>query len=294
MAEETAHFSEAHAAGPDEVPFDANNTVREAARALAAQPYKAPADALPPALSDLGYDQYRDIRFRPDRALWRPEGLPFQMQMFHRGFLYKSQVDMFEVADGIARPIRYSPDLFTFQNLQRPPNEDLGFAGFRLHGPINRPDYYDEICAFLGATYFRAVAKGQIYGLSARGLALNTAESKGEEFPLFRSFWVEKPREGVNAITVHALLDSPSCAAAFRFAIRPGTTTVFDVESTVYPRVDITTVGVAPLTSMFWFSPLNRAGRDDWRPAVHDSDGLLLLTGRGERIWRPLNNPRDL
>jgi len=294
MAEETAHLSEAHAAGPNELPFDPGSTVREAARALAAQPYKAPPDALPGPLSDLGYDQYRDIRFRPDQALWRPEGLPFQMQLFHRGFLYKSRVDMYEVADGLARPIRYTPDLFTFQNMQRPPNEDLGFGGFRLHGPINRPDYYDEICAFLGASYFRAVAKGQIYGLSARGLALNTAEGRGEEFPLFRAFWVEKPREGVNAITVHALLDSPSCAAAFRFAIRPGTTTVFDVESTVFPRVDITTVGVAPLTSMFWFSPLNRTGRDDWRPGVHDSDGLLLLTGRGERIWRPLNNPRDL
>jgi glucans biosynthesis protein len=293
LAEETAHLSEAHAAAPGEMPFDAG-TVREAARALANAPYKAPGESLPGPLSDLSYDQYRNIRFRPDQARWRPEGLPFQMQMFHRGFLYKPRVEMFEVSEGIARPIHYSPDLFNFQDVPRAPNEDLGFAGFRLHGPINRPDYFDEICAFLGASYFRALGKGQTYGLSARGLALNTADGKGEEFPLFRSFWVEKPREGVNAITVHALLDSPSCAAAFRFAIRPGVTTVFDVESTVFPRTDITTVGVAPLTSMFWFSPLNSTGRDDWRPAVHDSDGLLMLTGRGERIWRSLNNPRDL
>ena len=278
---------------PSATPFDAG-TVREAARALAAQPYRAPSETLPGPIADLNYDQYRDIRFRPEQAFWRSEKLPFQMQLFHRGFLYKPRVEMFEVSGGQARPIRYSPDLFDFQNLPRPPAEDLGFAGFRLHAPMNRPDYYDEVIAFLGASYFRALGKGQIYGLSARGLAIGTADPKGEEFPLFRSFWVERPREGVNAITVHALLDSPSCAAAFRFAIRPGESTVMDVESTLFPRSDMALVGVAPLTSMFWFSAINRAGRDDWRPAVHDSDGLALSTGRQERIWRPLANPRDL
>jgi glucans biosynthesis protein len=285
--------STAQPSAPESVPFD-SGTVREAARVLAQQPYKAPSESLPRAISDLTYDQYRDIRFRSAQALWKPEKLPFEMQLFHRGFLYKPRVEMFEVAEGKSRPIRYNPELFDFQNLPRPPNDDLGFAGFRLHAPINRPDYYDEVCAFLGASYFRALGKGHIYGLSARGLAINTGDPRGEEFPLFRSFWVERPREGVNAITVHALLDSASCAAAFRFAIRPGTTTVIDVESTIFPRTDMTTAGIAPLTSMFWFSALNRAGRDDWRPAVHDSDGLLLATGRGERVWRPLNNPRDL
>ncbi|EFH12752.1 periplasmic glucan biosynthesis protein, MdoG [Pseudoroseomonas cervicalis ATCC 49957] len=293
LAEETAHMSEARAAAPEETPFD-SGTVRELARGLAQQAYKPPPENLPRGLSDLSYDQYRDIRYRANQARWRPEGLPFQMQLFHRGFLYKPRIDMYEVAGGVSRPIRYNTELFDFQNMERPAQEDLGFAGFRLHGPINRNDYYDEICAFLGASYFRAVARGQIYGLSARGLAINTADPKGEEFPLFRAFWVERPREGVNYITVHALLDSPSCTAAFRFGIRPGRTTVFDVESTVFPRTDMATIGIAPLTSMFWFSPLNRTGRDDWRPAVHDSDGLLMFTGRGERIWRPLNNPRDL
>jgi len=292
-AEETAHISTAAAAGPGESRFDVN-TVREAARNLAQQPYKAPSENLPRSISDLTYDQYRDIRFRGDQALWRADDLPFQMQLFHRGFLYKPRVEIYEVAEGVARPVRYSPDRFTFQNLEQPPNEDLGFAGFRLHAPLNRADYYDELCSFLGASYFRALGKGHIYGLSARGLAIGTADPKGEEFPLFRAFWVERPRPGVNAITVHALLDSPSCAASFRFAIRPGATTVFDVESTLFPRTDMPTAGIAPLTSMFWFSPLNRTGRDDWRPAVHDSDGLLMETGRGERLWRPLNNPRDL
>ncbi len=175
----------------------------------------------------------------------------------------------------------------------KPPTADIGFAGFRLHNPLNRPDYFDEICAFLGASYFRAVAKGQGYGLSARGLAIKTAEPAGEEFPMFRSFWLERPGKGSDAIVVHALLDSQSAAAAFRFTIRPGKQTVFDTEMALYPRADIPTVGIAPLTSMFLFDANDRTRVDDYRAAVHDSNGLLLWTGKGEQIWRPLANPHD-
>ncbi len=159
---------------------------------------------------------------------------------------------------------------------------------------MNWADYYDEVCAFLGASYFRAVAKGQGYGLSARGLAIKTANSAGEEFPVFRAFWIEKPAPGSTSIVVHALLDSPSASGAFRFTIRPGQTTVFDTEMALYPRLDIAQPGIAPLTSMFFFDANDRAGYDDYRAAVHDSNGLLLATGRDEQLWRPLNNPRDL
>jgi glucans biosynthesis protein len=275
------------------VPFD-GNSVRTMARDLASKPFRPPDSNLPRELSDLTYDQYRNVRFNPQRALWRDGGLPFQMQPFHRGFLYRQRVEMHEVAEGQARRILYSPDLFTFQNLETPQPADLGFAGFRLHAPINRPDYFDEICAFLGASYFRAVAKDLGYGLSARGLAIKTAEPSGEEFPFFRAFWVERPRQGVNSITVWALLDSQSAAASYRFTIRPGEDTIFDTEATVFPRVDIAAAGIAPLTSMFWFAANDRVGVDDYRPAVHDSDGLMMLNGRGEQIWRPLHNPRDL
>jgi periplasmic glucans biosynthesis protein len=275
-------------------PFDAQS-VRRLARSLAEKPMRKYDSSLPPGLGDLNYDQYRMLRFRPDRALWRGEELPFQVQFFHRGFLYSDRVDIFEVVGGEARPLVYSPDLFEFGPLTRPPAEaNLGFAGFRLHAPMNTPDYYDEVGVFLGASYFRAVAKGQAYGLSARGLAINTAGSKGEEFPVFRTFWIEKPAKGTGSIVVHALLDSESAAAAFRFTIRPGDTTIFDVEMTVYPRVNISTVGIATMTSMFFFAPNDRAGVDDFRPAVHDSDGLAVRNGRGEEIWRPLFNPRDL
>jgi glucan biosynthesis protein len=93
---------------------------------------------------------------------------------------------------------------------------------------------------------------------------------------------------------VHALLDSPSAAAAFRFTIHPGERTVFDTELALYPRAEIATVGIAPLTSMFLFDASERTRIDDYRTAVHDSNGLLLRTGKGEQIWRPLANPREL
>lgn len=269
--------------------------VRQMARDIAAKPFKAPDDKLPDALKKLDYDKYRAIRFNPERALWRSEKLPFEVQFFHRGFFYANRVDLFEVTNGQAVRIAYQPDNFSFGDTPPPaPGVDLGFGGFRLHAPINTPDYYDEVCVFLGASYFRAVAKGQLYGLSARGLSINTGQSAGEEFPQFRAFWIEKPTATATSIVVHALLDSESTAAAYRFTIRPGDTTVFDVEMAIYPRVELKHPGLAPTTSMFFFGPNDRNNVDDFRPAVHDSDGLAIYNGRGEQLWRPLSNPRDL
>ena len=265
------------------VPFEAA-AVRAFARDLAQKPYKAPDNKLPDVLKDLTYDRYRMIRFKPDQAIWRAEGLPFQLQFFHRGFYYAPRVDMFEVKDGLASRIIYSPNMFSFGDQPAPDIVgDLGFAGFRIHGPINKPDYFDEIGVFLGASYFRAVAKNQTYGLSARGLSLKTADPKGEEFPIFKSFWIERPAKGATSIVVHALLDSESATAAYRFTIRPGETTVYDIETTLFPRVQIDQPGLATLTSMYFFGPNDRGGVDDFRPAVHDSDGVGILNGRGEQ-----------
>jgi len=195
-------------------------------------------------------------------------------------------------------PFAFSTDLFDYAPrpaLRDADVGDLGFAGFRLHAPLNRPDYFDEVCSFLGASYFRAVAKGLSYGLSARGLALGTGEQPGpEEFPVFKAFWLEQPAAGADAMVVHALLDSPSAAAAMRFRITPGVETVFDVDLRLYPRVPLAKAGIAPLTSMFDFDASDRLGIDDYRPAVHDSDGLALLNGNGEQAWRQLQNPRAL
>ncbi len=279
---------------PKPSPFD-GGTVRKLARELAAKAYAAPDTKLPDAIANLDYDAYRSIRFDPAQALWRGTGLPFQAQFFHRGWLYKERVDIFEVADGQARPIVYRPEMFiSGGKLQLTQNDTLGFSGFRLHAPINRPDYYDEVCVFLGASYFRAVAKNEGYGLSARGLSIKTGDPGGEEFPAFRSFWLERPQKGTNSIVVHALLDSQSCTAAVRFTIRPGDDTTMDMETALFPRVDLHDAGVGTGTSMFFFDASDRTGIDDWRRAVHDSDGLMMLSGRGEQLWRQLANPRKL
>jgi len=276
-------------------------TVRQMARELAQKPFRPPETGLPPPFDALSYDRYRAIRFNPERALWRGQRLPFEVQLFHRGFLYNSRVDIFQVVDGQAQRVPYTPDLFIFDGTPGsppaappPPGADLGFSGFRLHAPVNRPDYYDEVAVFQGASYFRAVGKGQVYGISSRGLSIKTADPAGEEFPAFRTFWIERPRPDTSSVVVHALLDSESATAAFRFTIRPGDTTVMDVEMTLYPRVEITQPGLATLTSMFFFDMNDRRGVDDFRPGVHDSDGLAMWNGRGERLWRPLTNPRDL
>ena len=287
-----ADYAVAADAAPASLPFD-GSTIRTMARQLATQPYKAPDRTLPASFKKLDYDAYQGIRFNPAKSLWLDQQRKFTAQFFHRGYIYQDRVDIFEVADGKAQPIRYNPDLFTFGKVT-PSADDLGFAGFRIRYPMNHPNTQDEVCAFLGASYFRAIAKDQSYGLSARGLAIKTADSSGEEFPVFRSFWLERPASDADVIVLHALLDSPSAAASFRFTIRPGEDTVFDIETATYPRTDITQAGLAPLTSMFLFDANDRTRFDDWRAAVHDSNGLQLHTGHDEFLWRPLANPRDL
>lgn len=277
--------------------FDAG-TVPALARELAARPWQAPAQALPAWLEGMDYDAWRDIRFDPARALWAGQERGFTAQFFHPGFLFREPVQVSEVVDGQARAVDYAAGLFDFGANPVPAGAGdapaAGFAGFRLHAPLNRPDYLDEVCVFLGASYFRAVARGQLYGLSARGLALGTADPAGEEFPRFTRFWIERPAPGATGIVVHALLDGPSVAGAYRFAITPGAETVMDVQSRLYPRVRLDRAGIAPLTSMFQFDASDRGGFDDYRAAVHDSDGLALWTGAGEQLWRPLANPAVL
>jgi periplasmic glucans biosynthesis protein len=274
--------------------FDAAQ-VRASAQQLASSAYKEPDTSISKDFESLGYDSYRSIRFRPERALWRGDGLPFELQFFHRGFIFRDRVQIFEVVEGGVRPIAYDPALFNFDQVKQRPNEaDTGFAGFRVHVPMHRKDYYDEVAVFLGASYFRAVAKDQVYGLSARALSIATGDPKGEEFPAFRTFWIERPTRHAKSLVVHALVDSRSATAAARFDIRPGETTTCDVDLTVYPRVDVARIGIGSLTSMFFFAANDRLDVDDYRPAVHDSDGLVIHNGRGEVIWRPLANPRDL
>ncbi|WP_425437577.1 glucan biosynthesis protein [Melittangium boletus] len=272
------------------------DTVRERARKLALEPYQKPVASLPPAYAQLTYDQYRDIRFRPEKARWRDAELPFQAQFFAPGFFYTSPIPMHEVDAGRAEPIRFSPELFSYGPLVKglPDSPIAGFAGFRLSHPLNRAEYFDELVVFLGASYFRALGRGNVYGLSARGLAIDTALPEGEEFPHFREFWMEKPAPGADRVVVHALMDSPSVTGAYRFVIIPGERTVMEVEAQLHARKAVKRLGVAPLTSMYLFGENDRGTLDDFRPEVHDSDGLVLWMKNGEHLWRPLQNPAHL
>jgi glucans biosynthesis protein len=277
-------------------PFAFSQVVDEAAR-LAAQKFQPYTLAPPAPFNDIGYDQYRDIVFRKDAAIWLNDPSYYHLEFFHSGFIYKEPVQIALVENGQASPLPFSPDYFSYGygGLTAPANlTGLGFAGLRARAPISQPDVFEEVVAFVGASYFRAVARNIGYGLSARGLAIDTAEPTGEEFPTFRKFWIEKPEAGSVRLVVNALLDSPSLTGAYRFGITSGTETVMDVDATLFPRKDVKRLGLAPLTSMFLFSDMNRARIDDFRRAVHDSDGLQMLSGGGEWIWRPLANPRTL
>jgi glucans biosynthesis protein len=275
--------------------FDPDSVVK-IARRLAQKPYAELNDPLPPGLAKISYDEYRDIRFKPEASIWKAEGLPYQMQLFHRGFYFQDLIEIALVEGNQASHLAYNAEFFTAGDVlsQRLPTQDIGYSGLRIHYPLNNPGYFDELMVFQGASYFRALGKGSDYGLSSRGLALNTAEPEGEEFPIFRAFWVERPNSDSNLIVVHALLDSPSVAGAYRFSVRPGDNTHIDVEATLFPRKELVKVGLAPSTSMFLHSMNGRQNTDDFRPEVHDSDALLILNGRGERLWRPLANPKQL
>jgi len=268
------------------------------ARALASAAYDASAMPIPAdvaaEIAALGWDQYQSIRYRDDHALWGTDKFGFQVKFFHLGLYFHEPVAIHEVVDGQAQEIAYSPELFDYGKSglhgSRLP-QNLGFAGFRVnfHTDLSR-----DVTAFLGASYFRAVGGDWQYGLSARGLAIDCGLPTAEEFPRFTKFWLERPLPGADVLVVYALLDSPSVAGAYRFEIRPGATQMMDVDAALYPRKAITHLGVAPLTSMFRCGDNDCRARDDWRPSIHDSDGLSMWRGNGEWIWRPLTDPQRL
>jgi glucans biosynthesis protein len=247
-------------------------------------------------LQQLSYDQYRDIRFNADAGVWRNEQVPFRVELFPAGFLFQTPVTVSVVENALAREITATPNMFSLgPNVAKQlANQSLPLSGFRLRTRLNSRSVWDEFVVFQGASYFRAVGRDTIYGLSARGLALRTGHPTGEEFPAFTHFWIERPSVNANSVVVHALLDSPSTTGAYRFAITPGVETVMDVNVTLFPRVPLDNVGIAPLTSMFLFDESERVRIDDFRDEVHDSDGLQIVMASGERVWRPLRNPPQL
>ncbi|GLS87001.1 glucans biosynthesis protein G [Cypionkella aquatica] len=284
-------------AAPDAAePFDFDR-LTENMRVLATQPHQTPTK-VEGFFSSFTYDDYQAIQYNPERARWAGPKAGFNVQAFHMGWLFAEPIQLFEVKEGQARPMGFSTDDFRYYDRVKarvPAHEPLpGVAGFRLNAPLNRADLFDEVVAFLGASYFRALGRGNAYGLSARGLAINTALGKPEEFPRFSRFWLETPAPFAREVVVCAALESPSVTGAYRFVIRPGVNTEMDVTARLFFRNEVDQIGVAPLTSMFLFSEKNRTDFDDYRPNVHDSDGLAIERRDGDKIWRPLNNPPRL
>lgn len=276
------------------LPFDREILV-ELAKQRAAQPHVEYSLPQLPGL-EMGYEQYRSIRLQRGAAIWSGEDRNFTLDLFHPGFLYRTPVKISLVVGKQAREVPFTKAIFEYgKDVPQPSTADgLSYTGFRVRYPINQPALNDEFLVFQGASYFRAVARDQGYGLSARGLALRTARPDGEEFPRFTEFWIERPPVGADTIVVHALLESASVTGAYRFKVRPGVETVIDVDATLFPRTEVAAHGIAPLTSMFLFDASTPARFDDFRYAVHDSDGLQIVTGSDERLWRPLANPRQL
>jgi glucans biosynthesis protein len=285
-----------------EVNFD---YVVQKAQERAQKPFRSPRVDVPDVLRDLTYDNYREIEFRHDHALWAAEDLPFRLEFFHLGYYYQEPVHLHEFTATHTQPIPYSQEFFNYRQLkfqkQIPP--DTGYAGFRVLCHLNDTNKWDELGSFLGASYFRLLGKDLRYGASARGLAIDSGGTdRPEEFPIFTDWWLGKPLPNEQTLRLYAILDSVSCAGAYSFLIKPGTDTVCEIEGTIFMRQDadvkpvnpnrkpIATIGLAPITSMFWFGKNSERKFDDYRPEVHDSDGLLMKMTNGEVLWRPLND----
>jgi glucans biosynthesis protein len=270
--------------------------VENRAKNLAGESFKPPVSKLPKELDEMTYEQYVSIRFRSHESLWRNESL-FEIQLFHPGFLYKDPVTLHMAKASGDTALKFNRKFFDYfgqaETLIDKVPEDTGFAGFRVHYPIAN-EHKTEFLVFLGASYFRLIGPGQIYGISGRGLAIDTAESTGEEFPVFREFWLVKPEPEQTHLVFYALLDSPSITGAYRFEVTPGAPTEMLVEARLFARSDIKKLGIAPLTSMYHHGENSVRFVDDFRPEVHDSDGLLMAASNGEWIWRPLSNHRAL
>jgi glucans biosynthesis protein len=283
-----------NAAGSYAFSFD---TLLEDAKRRAQKPYSPQRSTLPAGLDKLSPEQYRSIHFNPNAGVWRSEQVPFRLELLRTGYNLQSvAVTVSTVEDGMAQDLVATPAMFEISPSlpQLGKKVSLPLSGFRIRSQINSKKIWDEFLVFQGASYFRAVAQHLLYGLSARGLAINTAEPSGEEFPAFTHFWVERPGPRANSVVIYALLESDSATGAYRFTVQPGVETLMDVELTVFPRTDMRVVGIAPLTSMFLFDETNRGRLDDYRPEVHDSDGLIIDSSSGEQIFRQLVNPIKL
>ncbi len=259
--------------------------LQQQAATLARRPYAPPPTPVA-GIDKVDYDALNAIHYKASET--RLKGAEGGVRFFPINRIQPTPVEIYLVDGDVATPFVYSPDLFDM-----PASSPLaalgphgGLSGFRAMNATGESDWL----AFAGASYFRTAGALDQYGQSARGLAIDTGGPGPEEFPVFTKFWLGKSPDG--ALLVDALLEGPSVVGAYRFVNRkqPGGI-VQDVEVSLHLRKDVARLGLAPLTSMFWYDQSERAQASDWRPEIHDSDGLLIWNGKGERIWRALGNP---
>jgi glucans biosynthesis protein len=271
------------------------NMLKSRVAQMASQPYNPPPRPAPEIVSRIDYDAQSKIRFRTEKALFHDGPSQFPATFFHLGEFFLKTVRMYRVDGNAAQEIMYDPSYFDMpsDSIARKLPANAGFAGFRFQESrqdSEKPWQSNDWVAFAGASYFRAIGALRQYGLSARGLAINTADIGPEEFPDFVEFYL-KPSDNDNQVHVYALLDSPSAVGAYHFLMTRDQGVTMDIEASITLRQDVNRLGLAPLTSMFWFGEYGKPRNLDWRPEVHDSDGLAIWSGSGERLWRPLNNP---
>ncbi len=266
------------------------------AETLAGQPFQQPTLDLPSELSDLDQAKYQAIRFKPELSLWKGEPLSFELEFLHTGFQYKLPAQINLIEGDLVRPFPYSSTLFDYNAPLSPPPPDSpgGFSGLRVDTRMGRADQKEAFLIFQGASFFRALAAGQVFGVTARGISVNTAQAAGEEFPFFRAFWIKKPAPEDRQLIIYALLDGPSLTGAYKFRADPGRYTILDVECSLFPRKPLSHVGIATLNSMYFLGAADPTRLDDYRPNVHSSDGLQIWNAAGEWIWRPITNPEQL
>ncbi len=264
--------------------------LRARARTMARSGYRAPKQPARDMVRTINFDQSQHIRYRPDSALWGAGPGPFPIRFFSMNQYVPTSVAVNAIEGQNARRILYRPRYFDWggTGLERKLPADLGFSGFRvLNGHSTERDWL----AFQGASYFRTSGSDDQYGASARGIAVDTGLSTREEFPDFTEFWIAENPGQEGPVTIYALLDGPSITGAYKIEARRDKGVVMNIHAELFMRADIARLGMAPLTSMYWYSQSNKFQGADWRPQIHDSDGLALWTGKGERIWRPLVNP---
>lgn len=270
--------------------------VVQKAKALASKPYEAP-QPIPKIMREIPYEAYQGIRFNPDRSLWKEKQSNFNVMFMMPGLYYTHPVTLNVIEAEGPRPLPFKKTDFVFADpeVEKRVPADVGFAGFKLTFPLNNKNEQNQFVVFAGASYFRAVGKDNVFGISGRGIAIDTGLSSGEEFPSFTEFWLVRPSPDAKEMIVYGFVDSKSLTGAYQFIIVPGSPTMMKVKTQLFPRKNIQLLGAAPLTSMFFYGENTPRPTGEWRREVHDSDGLQIHAGAGgEWLWRPLLNPDTL